>query len=500
MAEKKSSKTKQSFALAIGQLAALALNFIMPFFLTRMLSKSAYGGYSQFNMLSLFILTVFAFGFPATLYYFEPRSSDDQRRALIGNTLLALMLGSLIASCLMIIPATGNILLGDSDLRTYLPIICLCVIVLMPTEVLEPLYVLLKDINFSMWYPPAIIIVKVSVVVFCTLIFSGLQGVFTGLIITDISILCVCIFYCFIKTRKPSGSKCFSLQLMKQQIKYILPFSASLLLNNLSRRLDKIICISCMTAEKYASYATAFWGIPGIQQIYNSISNVYLVSMSDAFIQDDRQQVLNLLHEMMTKLFSITLPSVLIVEIYAQEIITFVFTEKYLDAVPFFRLYSWGLIFLLSGTCLVIRASGKMRYSLYSYCIAAAITIPGTFLGIKYYGAYGGIISALCAQLLPKFLQAAYEMHILKVSLRKYLPWSNIARITAAAFVSLIPFAILRYYVIFNIFISALLAACYILLTIFVELKMDVALIENKSACNILRRLHLNVFVRFLEC
>ena len=90
-------------------------------------------------------------------------------------------------------------------------------------------------------------------------------------------------------------------------------------------------------------------------------------------------------------------------------------------------------------------------------------------------------------------------MHILKASLRKYLPWGNIARITALALVLLVPFAVLRYHVVFNVFISGLLAVCYMLLTIIVELKMDVALLENKSACNILRRLHLNIFARLLE-
>ena len=63
----------------------------------------------------------------------------------------------------------------------------------------------------------------------------------------------------------------------------------------------------------------------------------------------------------------------------------------------------------------------------------------------------------------------------------------------------LLPFAVLRYYFVFNIFICGLLSVIYMILVTSVELKLDIAIVENSTICNLLRRMHLSFAAKLLE-
>lgn len=490
--EPKISRVKQTFWLAGGRILAMLVTFVLPFFLTRILSKNEYGIYAQFNTVSQFITAIFAFGFPASLYYFFPSSPTDRHRALLGNIFLASTAGSWLACLLLMIPPIGKLITGGGEFYNYLPFLCLSIVLFIPTGLMEPFYVVRKDLKLSAWYPSAIILVKVLSVILSAMLIPGVKGVLCGVIAMDIFVYIYTLTYCLKHTRKNRKAPFFDLSLLKKQIRYTLPFGLAVLFNTISSKLDKMLCINFMTAAEYAAYTIAFFGIPGIQQIYTSLGNIYLIDMTRAAAAKDDHQLLNLFHDMTTRTFALTVPTVLIVCLYAEEIITFIFTAKYLDAVGYFRVYIFCLVELMLGTSLIIRASGQTGYSLYSYAIAAIFTLPGTYFAVKYYGALGGIASAAAAQIMPKLLQAYFEIKILKTSFSRYLPWKNFFKIASVSLILLIPFYLLHGFMRFNVFISSGLAGMYLLAVFFCNLKMDVGLIDKPSMIKYLSRFHLH--------
>lgn len=259
-----------------------------------------------------------------------------------------------------------------------------------------------------------------------------------------------------------------------------------------------MVCIKFLSTELYASYALAFFGIPGIQQIYSSIGNVYLLEIANAFKNNDLVKALHSFKELTTKTFALTVPVVWITCLYAEEIIVFLFTDRYLDAVPLFRIHIFGFIVLMLGTSLVIRASGQTKYSLYSYLYPAVFTLPCTYFAVKYYGVYGGIISTMFAQIMPKIFQAVYEIRLLETNWRYYLPWKNFGTNILIATVILLPFYVLHRFMQFNVFISGALAGLYLVIVLFLQLKFEIAVINKDAVSRILTRFHLGYFARFI--
>lgn len=222
------SNGKQIFWLAAGRIFAMLITFFMPFFLTRFLTKSEYGIYAQFNSVSLFLMTIFSFGFPTSLYYFVPRSSNDrEKRAVVGNTCLALMIGSFLACILLMLPWMQNHVIGSRELLAYLPFLLVSIILFMPTEIMEPLYVTVRDHRISLWYPSVIILIKVFAVILCAVLLKGIKGVLLGVIICDIFLFISTLFYGIWKTdgfHRGRMKDYFSLSLLKKQCLYVYPF------------------------------------------------------------------------------------------------------------------------------------------------------------------------------------------------------------------------------------------------------------------------------------
>jgi len=486
------SRTKQSFGLAVGKLLAQFLTFFMPLFLSRFLSKHDYGIYAQFNVASSFILALASFGLPSSIYYFFANTEARQHRAVIYNTVLAMMLGAGIACALLAIPGLRMLVLG-SEILVFFPLLLVNILVFISSEILEPFYVIQRDWLITLLYPGCMLLLKVVLVVLLASLLGGIAGVLSGIILTDILICLFTHYYCLRKTRNFPRGPWLDFSLFKRQIRYVVPFGSAVILNTFSLQLDKIICISYLTVEVYASYSLAFFGIPGICQIYAAIGNVYLVSMADAFARNRMEEVIKLFHEMTQKILSFTVPVVFSICLYARSMICFLFTDKYEDAVAFFQVYIFTLIVTQLGTGLIIRASGLTKKSFLSYLYSGVITIPGTFFPIRWWGGWGGIAASVSAQVLPKVLQGWYETRILAITFRDYLPWRNAGIILLISLLALIPFILLDYFYPMPVCVCILLAGVYMLIVQSIFLRKNMAVVEKEIATRFLNRWHLRL-------
>jgi O-antigen/teichoic acid export membrane protein len=133
------------------------------------------------------------------------------------------------------------------------------------------------------------------------------------------------------------------------------------------------------------------------------------------------------------------------------------------------------------GAGLVLRASGKTRYSLRAYLFSSPFYLVFTFFAIKYYGTWGAITSAMLGIILPKAFQIFFEMRLLKMSFIKYLPWKMLARIVATSFLFIIPVFLLDVFLTLHWSIVMLLSIIYVLAVYYYELKLGVFIVSEEN-------------------
>ena len=213
----------------------------------------------------------------------------------------------------------------------------------------------------------------VMIIIFA-LAFKSLQGVLWAVCILQLGCFCYARFYSHqagmsLRKYKYDG------KMIRLILSYSMPFGFAVILNTLSSRLDKLICISYLSNEQYAIYSLAFFGIPGIMQIYDALCQVNVMEMSQAFHNNNRVGILTLYKTFVVKTLSFSLPIILIVLVFAKPIIVLLFTEKYLESVPFFQVYIFTFIVAMLGAGSILRAINKTRLSLSAYALSSIIFI-----------------------------------------------------------------------------------------------------------------------------
>ena len=483
---------KQAGFIAAGKILAMLLSFTVPLFLTRFLSKSDYGLYSQFYTITTFFGAVFSMGIASSLYYFYPTTEEANKSKLIGNVYILLLMLGVFGSLLTMTPSLNQLFLGKDEIIDYAQVISICILFSVPSSMINTVYVVRQDTRTTILYPSFEVIIKALVVITAALLGGSLDSIFYSLVLLQLVIFLFVTAYSFMN-RKFKLVIPTDRTLLKNQLNYSLPFGMAVILNALTRRFDKIICISYLSVTDYAIYAVAFFGIPGIQEIYDSLSQINVIHMTKEFKDGNNQEVLQSYKNFIVKTLSFSTPIISIVFLFSNEIIGFLFTETYLEAVPFFRIYILSFVIGMFGAGTILRASGKTKLSFKAYLYSAVFSLPITFLLIKEYGSYGAISSAMFAMILPKIVQSYYEIRLLNCSVRDYFPWKKIGIILVITLLCLIPFIAIHQWFNLNVFFSALCAFLYLLITFSSMIILDVFTIDKNY---ILSKLPFFIFKR----
>ena len=483
-------ESSNSFAIytATGRILAMLCNFIVPIFLTRVLSQTDYGIYSQFILLLTFTGSVFSFGLQSNLYYFYPPANDNKKKTLLGNTLILMITLSLFAFVFMEVPILSRLFIKDEMLLQYIDIVGICVLLNVPTYILFPLFVIRMDKQTSVLYPSIEVFIKVLCTIILALIYNSIHAIFIGLLVVLVILCFFTLLYTFAPLRRVSAPW-YDWRLMKEQLKYAIPFGFSVVLFTLFRQFDKVICISYIEPAEYAIYNLAFYGIPGINQIYDSVSEVNLLNMANSYREGNKKETLALYQSFCSKLLSFSVPLILVVFLFANEIFGLLFTPEYMGAVPFFRIYIFSFIIGALGAGTVIRASGKTKLTLRAYLYSLIIYLPFSYLSIKHFGIWGAITTAMLGIILPRIFQIVFEKNILSVKLKDYMPWSNFGAIVLISSLIILPIAIGHYFLHFNVWLACGLSIVYLIVVYYIELRKGLFLINYESYKCILNKI-----------
>lgn len=475
-----SGTAKQTASIIAGKIIALLATFAVPLFLTRYLSKSEYGIYSQFYVVVFFCTSFFCMGVQTNLYYYYPTSTYQNRKSLIIQTILFLVFFAVAAVSILNLPIFSKYLIGEGELCNYKTYILIGIILLMPVNIIEPLYIVRKDNFTSVFYPPSEVILRLTLVIGLVLIRPGLNSLFSGVIVSAAICFIFAIMYSFKEIKiKDIKVNIFNSSLAKEQLKYSLPFGLAVSLNTLAVQFDKILCISFLSPSNFATYSVAFYGIPGVQQVYDSLSKVYLIKMTLKHQEGKAIEISEIYKSLVSKTYSFSLPSLFIVSLYARKIIVFLFTSKYIDAVPLFRAYLFSFLIFMLGAGLILRATDKTVYALKSYVYSSVITIPTTYFLIKHYGVWGAMSGAILSIIIPRILILMFEIKFINCTVKNFFPWKNFGLIALISLISIIPFTIIEHFFNYGIVVMALMAMLYLIIVSILEIKYNLFVIDS---------------------
>lgn len=426
MSSKSPSLSTQSIAVFIGQVSGFAVNFLTPVLLVRLISKSDYGVLQQFVLMGNTLLPILGLGLASSLYYFFPVNIGTQRSSFVFNTWLQMAASGMVF--LLIFSYLGREILeilGMEVLSSAGRLVALYVMFLLSGTLIDFLFVLEQRVRMSMVFNPIDKTVRLLLIVgaafFTEDVMTCLMAllVYAGLRFLFISYYVLSRYYEASVWDSMLGN-------VKSQLAYSLPFAAGIIFTTLSQRVDKLLVNRYITEEEFASYSLAFFSIPLISQAFTSINNVVTPQITKFMANDQIREAHHLYTQVVSKTSSLAFPAIVFFTIMAPELISFLFTESYLDATPYYRAYLLMFMFTMTSYGIGLRAAKKTNLIMLSNFIGMIITVGVGLIAIPEYRLKGAILTALLGIGIPVLTQLFFEKNLYQTTVATFLPWKAI--------------------------------------------------------------------------
>jgi O-antigen/teichoic acid export membrane protein len=234
--------------------------------------------------------------------------------------------------------------------------------------------------------------------------------------------------------------KCYDSGVMREQLKYALPFGFMGILWIMQSEAHNFFIMSGFSSEEMGIYAIGCFELPLLAILYESVSSVMIPRMSELQSKGKVREMIELSVRAWEKLSVFYFPTYVIFLITAQTFITTLFTERYITAVPIFLINITLLPSYIFITDPIVRAYEHLGRFILKIRIVVVILMLGTLWFGRNYLDLTGVIAVV---VITAFIERAITLYkiwkFVGFKMEDFALMKNISRIGLIAAFSGIP-------------------------------------------------------------
>ncbi len=404
---------------ALGQAAA----FLIPVLLVRAFDADTFGSYRRLFLLYGTLYGIAQLGLAESLYYFLPRSPASGGK-LAANAMLGL--GAIGVACLALLSAARTPvaqLLGDAGLAGLVPWLALFLAPMLVSSVLEIAMVSRREHGAATLAYFATDLSRAALLILPALLVGSLRALLIGAVAFAFARMLATLVW----LGRRMGELRFDRALLAQQLGYAVPFALAVTVETVQANLHQYVVSASCDAAAFAVYSVALLQVPLVDQAATTTGSVLMVQMGEALQQRQPEQVRALWHDTVARLALLFFPLVTLLLVAGREVIVTLFTARYADSVPLFRLAALGILLLALQSDAVLRVLAETRFLLGLNVLRLALVavLIGPFLA--RFQLAGAVLVVLVAGLVGKAVGLARIAHLLGLGLVGLLPWRRLA-------------------------------------------------------------------------
>ena len=228
----------------------------------------------------------------------------------------------------------------------------------------------------------------------------------------------------------------FSREKAAHVLRYAMPVSLAALGGLALANVDQMILSFRLSPAKFAFYALGCLSIPPLDIFESSVNRILIPRLSKAFASKDHVEARALFSEAVSELFRFLLPATIGLMIYAQPIIWVLFTQRYIAAAHYLRIYALIYVFWSFPFDAVARARGDGGWILRMSLVFAPLSILATWIATGRWSAMGALIAVLVAKCAMRVYSLSYDRRWLAASYAKFLPLTDMGIQAALALIA----------------------------------------------------------------
>ena len=415
--------------LTISKIVTTLISLISSMLLSRMLTIMEYGTYSQMLMIVNLASTLFIMGLPNCTSYFLARADtiDNRRQFLSVYTVSITLLSACIGMLLYLMLPLISIYFKNKQ-----------IILLGYFFILYPwtLVTIASISNILIAYGKILKLLAINVTHSCLLLISILVTKVAGLNFENyiclflLSQLSISMWIYFVIAHLENGFiSGFRITILKKIFQYSFPIGLASIVGLLTIEIDKLMIGRLMDTEHLAIYANAGRELP-VTIVASSLTAVLLPQVVHSLKQKDYMRPIGLWKASIHLSYIVICFITTFCFVFAPQIMTFLYSEKYVAGVNVFRIYSLTLLLRITYFGLLLNAIGKTTYIFFTSIGALVFNILLNYIFFVLLGFIGPAIASFITIFFIQLIQLYLSSHILKIKFKQIFPWKEIGKIS----------------------------------------------------------------------
>lgn len=422
-------------ALSLGAVKAFdhVLQFLLPVVLVRCLDTATFG---EYRLLWLVVGTVLAIGtlnMGGSLYYFVPRSDAVKKRLYIHHTLIFLAVAGLVGGLIVgpwnpFLPAPMQALAG------YGALVPAFIALWLAAVLLDYLPTIDERIRWQGYATLSVSALRALIVAVGAIATGDLRVILWLLLAVVLVKLCVLLYY--IHRHHGLGRPWFQPREFRHQVAYSAPFGISNALFSLRAQADQWVAASLFALSSFAAFSIAAIVGQVVHIFRHSVMEAFLPSMSRLEAAGDVRGMMEMNSRANVMVGMVLFPLLAVAFVFAEEIITIVYTASYLEAAPVIRLYIVAMIAMVIEIGSVILLLRQGQFQLKVTAVVLAVSVAISLAGAHLIGLTGAAIGSVIAIYLDRAMMLRRVASQTGIPLSRLQNWGALAWALATAVVA----------------------------------------------------------------
>ena len=419
-------------ALSLGMVKAFdqAMQFLLPVVLVRVLDSATFGEYRLLWLVVGTIMTFATLNMCGSLYFFLPRSDALKKRLYVHHTVLYLVVAGLLCG-LAVGPWATFLPPAVSHLETYGWLVPAFVGLWVVAVFLDYLPTVDERIGWQAWATLSSSALRI-VLVAAGAFFSGELRVILWLLIAMVTVKLAMLLY-YIARWHGLGGPWFSRAEFSEQFRHSAPFGLSNALYALRGQADQWVAASLFALSSFAAFSIAAIVGQVVQIFRHSVLEAFLPSMSRMHAAGDVHGMMQMNSRANALVGSALFPMLAVAFVFAEEIVTLVYTSTYLEAAPVMRVYIVGMVALVIEMGSIVLLLREGRFALMVSSVTLLISVGLSWTGAHHVGLTAAATGSVAAIYLDRAVILRRVSRHTGIAFRSLQQWTRLAVTLAAA-------------------------------------------------------------------
>ncbi len=383
-------------ALSIGAARAFdhAMHFLLPVVLTRTLDAATFGEYRLLWLAIGTLLALATLNMAQGLYYYLPRSDAPAKRFYVHQTVLYLAVAGLVCAWL-VSPWNPWLPQTLAPLEKYGGLVPAFIALWITATLLDTLPSAEERVAWAVWVTIGLAALRTGLLAlgaWATGDLAVMLWLLLALVLIKLALLAV-----YIARRHGVRGLWFDAALFRGQFRHCAPFGLASALYTLRVQGDQWIAAALFALHSFAAFSIAAVLNHLIIIFRRSVFEAFLPSMSRVQSRGDAAGMLALNSRANVMVGTLLYPLLGFAFVFAEDIVTVVYTAAYLDAAPVMRLYVIGLLGLTVEVGSVVLLLKQGSFALRLNLVLLALALAASWLGARQFGLAGAAAGSVAA-------------------------------------------------------------------------------------------------------